>query len=209
MIAEQEAGIADLAPAIAKRLLTAAARAPTPGRRRAAHPGTTRQREHRPRAPAQLVEVGAGRAPRDHVVDLAVDANANESLRAQLDEQLDVAFVLAPRVEVIGDAGPREAVEDTVDDHRRERLRGAERQQGLILGEAAVALVVVDADPDERDVRKALNIPFNPGAAATRYEHSMGQFGRLPSTILRQSTAHTLEQAHSDVRNRWIPLAER
>ena len=38
-------------------------------------------------------------------------------------------------------------------------------------------------DMVERDVRKALNIPFNPGAAALRYEHSMGQ--GLPDFIHR------------------------
>lgn len=44
----------------------------------------------------------------------------------------------------------------------------------------------------ERDVRKKLNIPFNPGAPAIRYEHSMGQFGgRLPSYILRSSNAYS------------------
>jgi anaerobic magnesium-protoporphyrin IX monomethyl ester cyclase len=66
-------------------------------------------------------------------------------------------------------------------------------------------------DHVERDVRAALNIPFNPGAPATRYEHSMGQFGQLPPNILRHSSAESLAQAHSqsDVRNRWIPLAER
>lgn len=38
----------------------------------------------------------------------------------------------------------------------------------------------------ERDIRKQLSIPFNPGAPAMRYEHSMGQFGTcLPSHILR------------------------
>lgn len=38
----------------------------------------------------------------------------------------------------------------------------------------------------ERDVRDKLNIPFNPGAPAIRYEHSMGQFGgNLPTYILR------------------------
>lgn len=43
----------------------------------------------------------------------------------------------------------------------------------------------------ERDIRIALNIPFNPGAPAVRYEHSMGQFGgRLPSNILRTSHSH-------------------
>lgn len=40
----------------------------------------------------------------------------------------------------------------------------------------------------ERDVRKRLTIPFNPGAVAVRYEHSMGQMGgRLPSNILKSS----------------------
>ena len=61
----------------------------------------------------------------------------------------------------------------------------------------------------EGHVREKLAIPYNAGAPAVRYEHSMGQFGQLPRNILRQSTAQTLEQAHSDVRNRWIPLAER
>lgn len=44
----------------------------------------------------------------------------------------------------------------------------------------------------ERDVRSKLNIPFNPGAPAIRYEHSMGQFGgRLPSHILRISADYS------------------
>ena len=38
-------------------------------------------------------------------------------------------------------------------------------------------------DMVERDVRKALDIPFNPGAPALRYEHSMGQ--GLPDFIHR------------------------
>lgn len=42
-------------------------------------------------------------------------------------------------------------------------------------------------DKTERDVRKILNIPFNPSAAAQRYEHSMGQAGALPPNILRAS----------------------
>ncbi len=43
-------------------------------------------------------------------------------------------------------------------------------------------------DHVERDVRKQLNIQFNPSAPGMRYEHSMGQFGgRLPSRILRVS----------------------
>jgi radical SAM superfamily enzyme YgiQ (UPF0313 family) len=39
----------------------------------------------------------------------------------------------------------------------------------------------------ERDVRARLGIPFNASAAAIRYEHSMGQSGALPSSILRTS----------------------
>ena len=42
-------------------------------------------------------------------------------------------------------------------------------------------------DSVEADVRKKLNIPFNPGAPALRYEHSMGQQG-LPPNILRTSS---------------------
>jgi anaerobic magnesium-protoporphyrin IX monomethyl ester cyclase len=38
-------------------------------------------------------------------------------------------------------------------------------------------------DMVERDVRRTLNIPFNPGAPALRYEHSMGQ--GLPDFIHR------------------------
>jgi radical SAM superfamily enzyme YgiQ (UPF0313 family) len=38
-------------------------------------------------------------------------------------------------------------------------------------------------DRVEREVRAALNIPFNPGMPAIRYEHSMGQ--GLPANILR------------------------
>lgn len=40
-------------------------------------------------------------------------------------------------------------------------------------------------DQTEKEVRAALNIPFNPSAAAVRYEHSMGQPGKLPGNILR------------------------
>jgi radical SAM superfamily enzyme YgiQ (UPF0313 family) len=64
-------------------------------------------------------------------------------------------------------------------------------------------------DHVERDVRSALGIPFNPSTPATRFEHSMGQFAQLPPNILRQSSAATLTEPISDVRNRWIPLAER
>lgn len=38
----------------------------------------------------------------------------------------------------------------------------------------------------EKDVREQLKIPFNPGAASQRYEHSMGQ-SALPPSILRRS----------------------
>ncbi|MEK7857838.1 MAG: radical SAM protein [Elusimicrobiota bacterium] len=47
--------------------------------------------------------------------------------------------------------------------------------------------LVVLRDAVERDVRKILDIPFNPGRPTTRFEHSMGQSG-LPGTILRAST---------------------
>ncbi len=39
----------------------------------------------------------------------------------------------------------------------------------------------------ETDVRKILGIPFNTGAPAVLYEHSMGQMGQFPSNILRTS----------------------
>jgi radical SAM superfamily enzyme YgiQ (UPF0313 family) len=42
-------------------------------------------------------------------------------------------------------------------------------------------------DDVERDVRAQLGIPFNPGAPSLRYEHSMGQTGPLPASILRTS----------------------
>ncbi len=42
-------------------------------------------------------------------------------------------------------------------------------------------------DDVEKEVREKLNIPFNPGQVATRYEHSMGQ-GPLPLNILRSSS---------------------
>jgi anaerobic magnesium-protoporphyrin IX monomethyl ester cyclase len=43
-------------------------------------------------------------------------------------------------------------------------------------------------DELEKDVRKSLNIPFNPSGSAIRYEHSMGQPGPyLPPNILRSS----------------------
>lgn len=42
-------------------------------------------------------------------------------------------------------------------------------------------------DGIERHVRQELGIPFNPGAPAVQYEHSMGQSG-LPSSILRRSS---------------------
>jgi radical SAM superfamily enzyme YgiQ (UPF0313 family) len=39
----------------------------------------------------------------------------------------------------------------------------------------------------EKDVREKLNIPFNPGAPAIRYEHSMGQTN-IPKHILRSTS---------------------
>lgn len=49
--------------------------------------------------------------------------------------------------------------------------------------------IVALRDQTEIDVRAALRIPFNPSAAASRYEHSMGQPGKLPSNILRTTCA--------------------
>jgi anaerobic magnesium-protoporphyrin IX monomethyl ester cyclase len=48
------------------------------------------------------------------------------------------------------------------------------------------ALVLLRNDV-EADVRARLHIPFNPGAPAMLYEHSMGQAGQFPSSILRTS----------------------
>ncbi len=46
----------------------------------------------------------------------------------------------------------------------------------------------------ERDVRVALNIPFNPAASAVRYEHSMGQLGSgLPANIVRASPGRVVD----------------
>ena len=47
--------------------------------------------------------------------------------------------------------------------------------------------LVIRRDALEKTVRATLGIPFNPGAAATLYEHSMGQTA-LPPHILRSSS---------------------
>lgn len=47
--------------------------------------------------------------------------------------------------------------------------------------------LVEERDKIEREVRKALNIPFYHGSVAMRYEHSMGQMGAIPPNILRVS----------------------
>lgn len=44
-------------------------------------------------------------------------------------------------------------------------------------------------DKTEREVREALDIPFNAGAAKVYFEHSMGASGPLPPSILRKSGA--------------------
>ncbi|MDE2165851.1 MAG: B12-binding domain-containing radical SAM protein [Alphaproteobacteria bacterium] len=51
----------------------------------------------------------------------------------------------------------------------------------------AAERIVALRDQVENEVRAALHIPFNPGAAALRYEHSMGQ--GLPDFIHRASRA--------------------
>jgi hypothetical protein len=48
-------------------------------------------------------------------------------------------------------------------------------------------------DAVEREVREKLRIPFNPGAAALRYEHSMGQ--GLPDFIHRSGAVHATGDA--------------
>jgi radical SAM superfamily enzyme YgiQ (UPF0313 family) len=42
----------------------------------------------------------------------------------------------------------------------------------------------------EKEVREKLGIPYDVGAPALRYEHSMGQSGPLPPNILRISASH-------------------
>lgn len=49
--------------------------------------------------------------------------------------------------------------------------------------------IVALRDELEQDVRRKLNIPFNPSSAAIRYEHSMGQTG-LPEYILKKSRSN-------------------
>jgi hypothetical protein len=46
----------------------------------------------------------------------------------------------------------------------------------------------------EREVRGALKIPFNAGAAARRFEHSMGQTA-LPALMLRRSPPAAIRAA--------------
>jgi anaerobic magnesium-protoporphyrin IX monomethyl ester cyclase len=47
----------------------------------------------------------------------------------------------------------------------------------------------------ESDVRHRLGIPFNPSAAAIRYEYATGQRGNLPGYLLRTTTALTMAAA--------------
>lgn len=54
-------------------------------------------------------------------------------------------------------------------------------------------VLVSERDRLERDVRSALQIPFNPGSPAIRFEHSMGQ--GIPETILRKSRILDLTKA--------------
>ena len=57
--------------------------------------------------------------------------------------------------------------------------------------------IVALRDEVERDVRSALNIPFNPGSVALRFEHSMGQ--GLPDTIYRESVLIALDKPVEEV----------
>ena len=49
--------------------------------------------------------------------------------------------------------------------------------------------LVAMRDKVEKEVREQLKIPYNPRATKNRYEHSMGQMGALPSSILRTTPA--------------------
>lgn len=51
-------------------------------------------------------------------------------------------------------------------------------------------------DELESDVRKALNIPFNPSNPARKYEHSMGSGANLPDWVHRSTETHK-EPVHS------------
>jgi radical SAM superfamily enzyme YgiQ (UPF0313 family) len=55
----------------------------------------------------------------------------------------------------------------------------------------SAAKLVSLRDQVERDVRRILNIPFNPGRPAQRFEHSMGQ---LPASILKATPAAALRR---------------
>jgi anaerobic magnesium-protoporphyrin IX monomethyl ester cyclase len=55
--------------------------------------------------------------------------------------------------------------------------------------------LVAARDQMERDVRAALNIPFNPSGAMTRFEHSMGQFGLSPSILRVSANPHISQKA--------------
>jgi radical SAM superfamily enzyme YgiQ (UPF0313 family) len=60
----------------------------------------------------------------------------------------------------------------------------------------------------ERELRRILQIPYNASAAATRYEHSMGQFGgSLPSRILKKSSGVPQPEPQVISRN-WIALEQ-
>jgi hypothetical protein len=49
--------------------------------------------------------------------------------------------------------------------------------------------LVAARDHLERQVRSRLSIPYPAAAAALAYEHSMGQSGPLPASLLRGSLA--------------------
>jgi radical SAM superfamily enzyme YgiQ (UPF0313 family) len=46
--------------------------------------------------------------------------------------------------------------------------------------------LVIERDKLETEVRKVLDIPFNPAGGFVKFEHSMGQ-GNLPKSILKRS----------------------
>lgn len=54
--------------------------------------------------------------------------------------------------------------------------------------ELSPTVLVAERDKLERELRQTLGIPFNASAASVRYEHSMGQMGKLPANILRSTS---------------------
>jgi len=61
----------------------------------------------------------------------------------------------------------------------------------------------------ETDVRARLDIPFNVGAPAIRYEHSMGQFGQMPANVLRRTARAAAAAASASAFSIFTPHPDR